>query len=100
MYKFFTLAVAVAVVPVSQQIYSPGFVDNNTIPKSAYIFSYKNTLTKNPFGPEKKPTEAWSKNWFTNAQENIRKSEYQFKWEEKLKAYCTPNRKNNLRFFL
>lgn len=33
------------------------------------------------------------------AQENIRKSEYNFVWEEKLKAYCTPNRKNNLRFF-
>jgi hypothetical protein len=33
------------------------------------------------------------------AQENIRISEYNFTWEEKLKAYCTPNRKNNLRFF-
>ncbi|MEO6541683.1 MAG: FG-GAP-like repeat-containing protein, partial [Ferruginibacter sp.] len=32
-------------------------------------------------------------------QENIRKSEYHFTWEEKLNAYCTPNRKNNLRFF-
>ncbi|MFN8307418.1 MAG: T9SS type A sorting domain-containing protein [Ferruginibacter sp.] len=33
------------------------------------------------------------------AQENIRKSEYHFTWEEKYQAYCTPNRKNNFRFF-
>ena len=38
-------------------------------------------------------------NWYSDAMKNIAASEYQFKWEEKLNAYCTPNRKNNLRFF-
>jgi len=38
-------------------------------------------------------------NWYSNAMKSIAASEYHFKWEEKLNAYCTPNRKNNLRFF-
>ncbi|MBL7732134.1 MAG: FG-GAP repeat protein [Chitinophagaceae bacterium] len=37
--------------------------------------------------------------WYAGALQHIEASEYQFKWEEKYKAYCTPNRKNNLRFF-
>ncbi len=99
MYKIFTLALAVSVLPVSNRYYAAGFIRDNTVQKPADIFHYKNTLATNPFEPEKKPTEAWSQNWMATAQENIRKSEYNFKWEEKLKAYCTPNRKNNLRFF-
>jgi hypothetical protein len=38
-------------------------------------------------------------NWYGEAIKNITASEYHFEWEEKLNAYCTPNRKNNLRFF-
>ncbi len=38
-------------------------------------------------------------NWYSDALKNIAASEYHFEWEEKLNAYCTPNRKNNLRFF-
>ncbi|MBL0055240.1 MAG: hypothetical protein IPP31_03415 [Chitinophagaceae bacterium] len=98
MYKIFTLAVAVSVIPVSQKIITTDFTVHNTEAVN-YIFPYKNTITANPFEPEKKPTEAWSQNWQSTVQENIRQSEYHFKWEEKLNAYCTPNRKNNLRFF-
>ena len=98
MYKILTLAVAVSVIPVSQKIITTDFTVHNTEVVN-YIFPYKNTITANPFEPEKKPTEAWSQNWQSTVQENIRQSEYHFKWEEKLNAYCTPNRKNNLRFF-
>ncbi|MBK7434206.1 MAG: hypothetical protein IPI66_10105 [Chitinophagaceae bacterium] len=98
MYKIFTLAVAVSVIPVSQKIITTDFTVHNTEVVN-YIFPYKNTITANPFEPEKKPTEAWSQNWMATAQEKIRQSEYHFTWEEKLNAYCTPNRKNNLRFF-
>jgi hypothetical protein len=99
MYKVFTLAAAVAVMPLSQQVQNHFAYEDNA-EKLQYVFPYKNTITTNPFEPEKKPVaEPWSQNWMATAQENIRKSEYHFTWEEKLKAYCTPNRKNNLRFF-
>ncbi|MBK8609502.1 MAG: FG-GAP repeat protein [Chitinophagaceae bacterium] len=98
MYKIFTLAVAVSVLPISKQYY-PSVIDaDDAREKKASIFPYKNSTT-NFFDPEKKVSEPWSQNWMASAQENIRKSEYNFVWEEKLKAYCTPNRKNNLRFF-
>ena len=99
MFKIFTLAVAVCVIPVSQNITPADFGLTNKSASPVYIFPYKNTITANPFEAPKKTTEAWSQNWMAAAQENIRKSEYNFKWEEKLNAYCTPNRKNNLRFF-
>ena len=38
-------------------------------------------------------------NWYGEAMKNIAASEYHFKWEAAKNAYCTPNRKNNLRFF-
>ncbi|MFZ1785203.1 MAG: FG-GAP-like repeat-containing protein [Ferruginibacter sp.] len=98
MNKIFTLAILAAFIP---NLYSDLPVDYNSISlveKTGYFFNFKNNLP-NPFEPEKKPTEAWSQNWMGQAQENIRKSEYHFNWEEKLNAYCTPNRKNNLRFF-
>ncbi len=98
MFKLFTLAAAVAVLPVSQQVQTH-FVLEQPAEKQLYIFPYKNTITTNPFEPQKEPSEPWSQSWMATAQENIRKSEYHFTWEEKLKAYCTPNRKNNLRFF-
>ncbi len=99
MYKTFTLAMAVSLLPVSKQIPASGFARANYIFSPAHVFPYKNTITINLFEPEKKPAEPWSQNWMATAQENIRKSEYHFTWEEKLHAYCTPNRKNNLRFF-
>ncbi len=108
MYKIFTLAVAVSVLPLSKQYHSPDFNTDIASGNRAYIFPYKNTITTNPlltassgqaFEPEKKTAEPWSQNWMATAQENIRKSEYHFTWDEKQKAYCTPNRKNNLRFF-
>ena len=99
MYKIFTLAVAISVLPVTYNLTNADFVatQNSAYPNN--IFPYKNTVTTNLFEPEKKGTEPWSQNWMTAAQENIRKSEYHFTWEEKLKAYVTPNRKNNFRFF-
>ncbi|MBK8609501.1 MAG: FG-GAP repeat protein [Chitinophagaceae bacterium] len=99
MYKALSLAIAVSFAPAGKQIVSTGFVEGKSIFKTDYVFRFKPTATVNPFEPEKKTTEAWSQNWMAAAQENIRKSEYHFKWEEKLNAYCTPNRKNNLRFF-
>ena len=108
MFKIFSLAIAVSVIPVSQNFAPVDLGLTNHAETPPYIFSFKNTSTTYPrpddlfgraFEPEKKATEAWSPNWMAAAQENIRQSEYHFKWEEKQNAYCTPNRKNNLRFF-
>ncbi|MBL7700930.1 MAG: FG-GAP repeat protein [Ferruginibacter sp.] len=99
MYKIFTLSAAIAIMPLSQNILSSNIKEDSSFNIPVFLSNIKNTVTPNPFEPEKKATEPWSQNWMATAQENIRKSEYHFTWEEKLKAYCTPNRKNNLRFF-
>ena len=98
MHKIFTLAIAASFLPLSQQFKiatSPLEKDRAAV---NWLFKCKIT-TPVFFEPQKKTAEPWSPNWMATAQENIRKSEYHFKWEEKLNAYCTPNRKNNLRFF-
>jgi hypothetical protein len=97
MLKFLPLAVAISVLPLSNKISNKPFITDNGADLS--FFNFKYTSAYNPFEPEKKTAEPWSQNWMATAQENIRKSEYHFTWEEKLQAYCTPNRKNNLRFF-
>lgn len=79
MYKTFTLEFAASLLPHSQKISTVNFAANKILNAPVHIFPYKNTITANPFEPEKKPTEAWSQNWATTAQENIRKSEYHFK---------------------
>ncbi|HMU08574.1 MAG TPA: FG-GAP-like repeat-containing protein [Ferruginibacter sp.] len=99
MYKLFSLAIAVAITPVSQKNPIADFIAVDNTQRRNFAFHFKNTVGFNFWEPQKKPVEAWSQNWMGEAQENIRKSEYHFKWEEKYKAYCTPNRKNNLRFF-
>ncbi len=108
MLKFLPLAVAISVLPLSNKISNNKTAGNNNRQENFSFFNFKNNNAFNPrptgssgraFEPEKKPTEAWSQNWYATAQENIRQSEYHFTWEEKLRAYCTPNRKNNLRFF-
>jgi hypothetical protein len=108
MLKFLPLALAIVVFPFSQQVSNNSIVAEKSNNGASSIFNFKYTPSFNPrptgssgraFEPEKKSAEPWSGNWMATAQENIRQSEYNFKWEEKLKAYCTPNRKNNLRFF-
>jgi len=95
----FPLAVAIAVFPQLQKKAVSELDFSFSRQGSERLFPYKNTLRSNPFTPEKKIAEPWGPNWMAEAQENIRKSEYYFTWEEKHKAYCTPNRKQNLRFF-
>ena len=99
MYKFFTLAAAIAVMPLSQKIIPSKTLGESTVNYQVFSFHFKNSNSTNPFEPEKKTTEPLSQGWMATAQENIRKSEYNFTWEEKYEAYCTPNRKNNFRFF-
>jgi len=99
MYKLFTLAATVAIMPLSEKIIPSVLSTDNSITPPAFVFHFKNNATINPFEAKKKTAEAWSQNWLATAQEDIRKGEYNFKWEEKPKAYCTPNRKNNLRFY-
>ena len=100
MFKIFTLAAAIAILPLSNKVSNANLVENTSWETSAYSFNFKNTVTANPFVPEKKAAEDWSQNWQETAQEDIRKSEYHFTWEQKLNAYCTPNRKNNFLFFM
>ncbi|MBL0055242.1 MAG: FG-GAP repeat protein [Chitinophagaceae bacterium] len=99
MNKLIPLAAAIALFPLSQR--EAGSDLNFSFFRTGPVkpFPYKNPITSDPFAPEKKIAEPWSPGWMAQAQENIRKSEYHFKWEEKLNAYCSPNRKNNLRFF-
>ena len=78
MYKIFTLAAAIAVMPLSQNIITSNIKEKNAFNIPTFVFNYKNSVTTNPFEPEKKITEPWSQNWMTTAQENIRKSEYNF----------------------
>jgi len=100
MYKILTLATAVAIMPLSQKIATTEFHLIVRPKIQQPVFSFKNTIAVNFWETGKKdPAQPWSQNWVGQAQENIRKSEYHFKWEEKSKAWCTPNRKNNLRFF-
>ena len=86
-------------MPVSQQFSKQDIAEVTVFEKHAAVFQYKNIFPLKFWETGKKPAEAWSQNWMAAAQENIRISEYNFVWEEKYNAYCTPNRKNNLRFF-
>jgi len=99
MNKLIPLAAAIAAFPLMQKKTGPESDHSFFSTGSVKPFPYKNPITSDPFTPEKKIAEPWSQNWMAAAQENIRKREYYFKWDEKLKYYCTPNRKNNLRFF-
>jgi len=99
MYKIFILAVAVAITPHSRKIPFSEINIHSTVQKPVLFFSFKNRFPTNFWETGKKQVVAWSPNWLAMAQENIRKSEYHFKWEETYKSWCTPNRKNNLRFF-
>ncbi len=67
MYKIFTLAVAVSLMPVHQKITGVDFLKNNPIETPHYIFSSKNKNAQNPFEQEIKTTEAWSQNWVATA---------------------------------
>lgn len=83
MYKIFTLAVAVFIIPVSQKIVGVHFSVNNNPENPAYIFPYKNTVTTNSSKLEKKTVAwHWSQYRMATAQENIRKSEYHFTWKK------------------
>ncbi|MFM6924243.1 MAG: hypothetical protein ACKOU7_01980, partial [Ferruginibacter sp.] len=99
MYKIFTLVAAIAVMPLSQNLIPSTTVDKSITSTPVFSFHCNNNNKSSFFEPEKKVIEPWSQDWMATAQENIRKSEYNFTWEEKYQAYCTPNRKNNLRFF-
>jgi hypothetical protein len=103
MIKLLALSIGISALPLTQQIVT---VQNN---KPTYEFKFVNT--NNPFheiigaDQTKKETKLESVDalkqgsWYNNALQNIEQSEYHFKYEEKLNAYCTPNRKQNLRFF-
>ncbi len=99
MYKNFTLATVVAIIPVTRQNLPANFNSADHVITVPSFLNFKNATKANPFQREKKSTETWSQNWQATAQENIRKSEYHFKWKKKLNACCSPNRENNLRFY-
>ena len=96
MYKLFALAAAIAILPVSREKI---IEHTGTTPSSFSIFKFKNTAKASLPGTAKPATKAWSETWLSAAEKNIRQSEYHFTWEDKKQAWCTPNRKNNLRFF-
>ncbi len=103
MYKIFTLAAATALIPLARQHNDTQNLQSTINTASfklplQFLINNNNTVTlTQPAKPQ--PEQAWSQNWLGQAQDYIRKSEYNFVWEEKYGAYCTPNRKNNLRFF-
>ena len=98
MYKLFALAAAISVIPISREKMMSR-IDDVPGQSSFSIFKFKNTAKELLPGSEKPTTQAWSEGWLSAAEATIRKSEYHFTWEEKKQAWCTPNRKNNLRFF-
>ncbi|MBL0055231.1 MAG: hypothetical protein IPP31_03370 [Chitinophagaceae bacterium] len=100
MTKFLPLAIVVVITPFfnSGKI-EKGFNGSLTAPAN-YVFPYKNTLTTNPFVPEKKTDEAWSQNWLGEVQENIRKSEYQFKWQKNKRLTAHPTEETTCASFI
>lgn len=98
MTKNFTLAILISIIPLAQKVFEKERLATSDSDIHLAICNYKSSFSSLSETP-KKAAEPYSQNWLSEAQENIRKREYHFKWEEKLKAYCTPNRKNNLRFF-
>ncbi|MBK7305565.1 MAG: FG-GAP repeat protein [Chitinophagaceae bacterium] len=98
MHKIVTLAVLVSVIPLSQRVFKKEHLTASNDCIELNTFRFKSNFPS-LLEPPPKSTENYSQDCLSKAQENIRKSEYNFKWEEKLRAYCTPNRKNNLRFF-
>ena len=99
MYKFFTLAAAIAVLPVTTRLNKENFTGIETTTSFPAGFLYRIAPPENLLSPGKKMPQVITANWEATAKENIRKAEYNFTREEKSKAYCTPNRKHNLRFF-
>ncbi len=98
MIKILALSIGISSLPLTQKIVSVQSI------KPSYEFNFKNIINYNPFSAKKdkentNPEDLKQGSWYANALQNIEQSEYHFKWEEKLKAYCTPNRKNNFRFF-
>jgi len=99
MHKNFTLALMISLVPLSQKVFQKECLTEVNDDVQLNIFSYKSSFPSFLLETPEKTAEPYSQDWLGKAQENIRKSEYNFKWEEKSNSYCTPNRKNNLRFF-
>jgi FG-GAP-like repeat/Secretion system C-terminal sorting domain/FG-GAP repeat len=99
MLKILSLAAVVAVLPVVNDHRKYALADPDPEINTSFLLKIKHTPATGILQPEKRTAEPWSQNWLADAKESIRKSEYHFKWEEKSNAYCTPNRKNNLRFF-
>ena len=96
MYKIFTLAAVISILPVSKESGQQSFNEKEPV----YNFCFKTTTPVNPLEfTKQKPVEAPSADWMASAQENIRNSEYHFSWQEKQNSWSTPNRKNNFRFF-
>ena len=98
MHKIVTLVVLVSVIPLSQRVFKKEHLTASNDCIELNTFRFKSNFPS-LLEPPPKSTENYSQDCLSKAQENIRKSEYNFKWEEKLRAYCTPNRKKNLRFF-
>ncbi len=99
MYKNFILATIIAFTPPSHKVLDNDFIANFTNDIHLDKFTFKSSFPSCLLNQPQKKDDAWSPNWMAAAQENIRKSEYQFKWEERYKAYCTPNRKNKCRLY-
>jgi Secretion system C-terminal sorting domain/FG-GAP repeat/FG-GAP-like repeat len=98
MIKLLALSIGISALPLSQRI----IPTQNNNPSNEWHF--RNNITNNPFETKKENKGTTTEDlkqgsWYANAMQNIEQSEYNFKWEEKLNLYCTPNRKQNLRFF-
>ena len=77
----------------------------DNIGKYPFVFKLQKN-NANPFwkiNPEKKQfTDTASlkqSNWYAEAMKGIEESEYEIKYDEAIKSYSSPNRKNNLRSF-
>ncbi len=100
MIKILALSIGISTLPLSQK--SSEVL--SYIPPTTYTWNFKNNsiphLLEQKIEPKPESADDLKQgSWYNNALQNIEQSEYQFKWDEKLNAYCTPNRKNNLRFF-
>jgi hypothetical protein len=97
MVKFYALAALVCVMPAWQNFNS---ITKKNTPQATLRLTAQLLTPPDYFGVNKKPVEqeAATPNFTAQAQQYIRTSEYNFTWVKDVKAYVTPNRKNNLRF--
>ena len=100
MYKIFTLAIAVSVLPLSQKITGVNFSANNNVEMPGYLFPYKNTITINPFERKKNQPRSEAKTGWQQHRKTSAKANTILSGKKNLKPTAHPTAKTIFVFFM